>query len=243
MCQLAQLVVACSAVPSASARSGSTSPGPHGARAGELERDDRVHEPLLGAVMQVAHHAPARVIARGEDSGARRGELIPAVRVGDRGLEQLGEAGHALLGVVGRRLAVRPDRRQHAPGAAVDDDRGARPSTGRRLGARHRRSCRWRSRRRPGARSVPCAARSTSRSSLPAGSARRPARTGGPVVGEHRDHVVVVARQRDRRGVQERGDLAPSRRRRPRRAGRPGRPASPRAGAPPARRPGAPPRL
>ena len=34
---------------------------------GGLERDDRAHEPLLGAVVQVPLDAPARLIGRGHD--------------------------------------------------------------------------------------------------------------------------------------------------------------------------------
>jgi hypothetical protein len=36
----------------------------------ELERDDRVHEPLLGAVVQVADDVSARFVARDEHAGA-----------------------------------------------------------------------------------------------------------------------------------------------------------------------------
>ena len=93
-----------------------------------LERDDRVHEPLLGAVVQVPDDVSARVIACDEQPGARRGQLIAAVRVGDRGTQQFGEAGQPLLGVVGRWLAICPDRGQHAPCAAVDNDGGRRPT-------------------------------------------------------------------------------------------------------------------
>ena len=89
----------------------------------ELQRDDRVHEPLLRAVVQVAHDAAARLVARGEQARARGGELVAAVGVGDRGVEQLGELRHALLGVGGRRLLAAPARRDHAPQPAVDDDR------------------------------------------------------------------------------------------------------------------------
>ena len=37
---------------------------------GELEREDRAHEPLLGAVVQVPFDAPARLIGRGHDPAA-----------------------------------------------------------------------------------------------------------------------------------------------------------------------------
>ena len=35
---------------------------------GQLERDDRVHQALLCAVVQVAHHSPARVVGLGEQA-------------------------------------------------------------------------------------------------------------------------------------------------------------------------------
>ena len=73
---------------------------------------------------EITHDASARVVARGEHAGARRRQLIPAVRVADRGVEQLGEAGQPLLGVIGRRPEVRPDRGERAPRATVHDDGG-----------------------------------------------------------------------------------------------------------------------
>ena len=62
----------------------------------ELERDDRVDQALLGAVVEVANDPPARLVARGQDAGARGGELIAAVGVGDRRVEQLRELRQAL---------------------------------------------------------------------------------------------------------------------------------------------------
>ena len=98
----------------------------------ELEREHRVHELLLRAVVQVAHDAPARVVARREQADAGRGQLVAAVRVGDRGVEQLGEPLHPLLRLVGRRprCAHRAASTPHS--AAVDDDghRDRRPDTG-----------------------------------------------------------------------------------------------------------------
>ena len=42
---------------------------------GELEREDRVYEPLLSAVVQVSPDAPACLVADGDDSRARASEL------------------------------------------------------------------------------------------------------------------------------------------------------------------------
>ena len=77
----------------------------------ELERDDRVDQALLGAVVEVAHDAPARLVARGEHAGAGGRELIAAVGVGDRGAEQLREMGEAFLRVGGRHVRALPSSR------------------------------------------------------------------------------------------------------------------------------------
>ena len=69
---------------------------------GELERHDGVHEPLLGAVVEVADHAAAGLVAGDEQTRSRGEELLAAVGVRDRGLEQLRELADALLGVRGR---------------------------------------------------------------------------------------------------------------------------------------------
>jgi hypothetical protein len=89
----------------------------------ELERDDGVHQSLLRAVVQVAHHAAAGLVCLGEQTRPRGCELVTAVGVGDGGVEQLGELGHPLFGVGRRRLLARPARRDHAPEPAVHDDR------------------------------------------------------------------------------------------------------------------------
>ena len=81
----------------------------------ELERDDRVDQALLGAVVEVADDPPARLVARGEHARAGRGELIAAVGVRDRRVEQLRELGQALLGVGGRQVLPFPARGDHAP--------------------------------------------------------------------------------------------------------------------------------
>ena len=82
-----------------------------------------MHQPLLGAVVQIAHDPAAGLVSGGEQTRPRGDELVTAVGVRDRGVEQLGELGHALLGVARRRLARRPARDDHAPEPPVDDDR------------------------------------------------------------------------------------------------------------------------
>jgi hypothetical protein len=74
----------------------------------ELQRDDGVHEPLLGAVVEVAHQPAPGVVSGRDQPSAGGGQLIAAVGVGDRAVEELGEARHALPGVAGRRLRARP---------------------------------------------------------------------------------------------------------------------------------------
>ena len=84
----------------------------------ELERDDGVHQALLRAVVQIAHHAAAGLVARGEQTRPRGGELVAAVGVRDRGVEQSGELSHPLLGVGRRCLLALPvcDRRRPRAG-------------------------------------------------------------------------------------------------------------------------------
>ena len=77
---------------------------------GELERHDRVDEPLLGAVVEVAHDPPAGLVAGGEQARARGGELVAAVGVRDRGLEQLRELAMRSSVSAGGVLLARPVR-------------------------------------------------------------------------------------------------------------------------------------
>jgi hypothetical protein len=65
----------------------------------ELQRDHGVHEALLRAVVQIAHHPSAFLGGGGDDPSARCRELGAAVGVGDRGRDELGEVRDALLGV------------------------------------------------------------------------------------------------------------------------------------------------
>ena len=46
----------------------------------ELERDDRMDEPLLGAVVEIANDAAAGRISFGDEARARGGELVAAMR-------------------------------------------------------------------------------------------------------------------------------------------------------------------
>ena len=129
----------------------------------ELERDDRVHEPLLGAVVEVAHDAAARLVARGEHAGARRGELVAAVGVRDRGVEQ---RRRTRPGAPPRRRAAappRPARGDHPPEPALDDDRRADGRVDVRAARDARRWCRCAAGVARSARSGPCARRARSR--------------------------------------------------------------------------------
>ena len=61
----------------------------------ELQRDDRVDQPLLRAVVQIADHPPALVVGRRHDPRPRRRQLRPRLGVRDRRRDQLGEARRA----------------------------------------------------------------------------------------------------------------------------------------------------
>jgi hypothetical protein len=98
----------------------------------ELQRDDRVHQPLLRAVVQVAHHTTAGLVARRQQARPGGGELVATVGVGDRGVEQLRETGHPVLGADRRRVFVLPTRRNDS------GQRVASALNGHRTGAPHR---------------------------------------------------------------------------------------------------------
>ena len=57
----------------------------------QLGRHDRVHQPLLRAVVQIPHHAAAGLVSGGQQARPRGDELVTAVGIRDRGVEQLGE--------------------------------------------------------------------------------------------------------------------------------------------------------
>ena len=90
----------------------------------ELERDDRVHEPLLGAVVQVALDPAARIVGGLDDPAPRCRELGGALGVRDRGCDQLGELRDARLGVRMDGFRTLEGRDDDSPDTAGDDDRG-----------------------------------------------------------------------------------------------------------------------
>ena len=61
-------------------------------------------QPLLGAVVQIALDAPARLVGGGHDPRPGGGQRGLRLGVGDRGGDQLGEAGQPRLGVRRQRL-------------------------------------------------------------------------------------------------------------------------------------------
>ena len=118
--------VACSAWSSASvSRAGSVLLLVLQGAACQLERDDRVDQPLLRAVVQIANHAPALLVGRRHDPRPRRRELRPRFGVRDRRGDQLRELGEPILDVVAQGLGFRDTGTHHAPELAVDDDRRA----------------------------------------------------------------------------------------------------------------------
>jgi hypothetical protein len=74
----------------------------------QLERQDRVHQPLLRPVVQIPHDPASRLVSGGEQTRPRGDELVTAVGVRDGGVEHLGELGHALFGVFRRRPLAAP---------------------------------------------------------------------------------------------------------------------------------------
>ena len=90
----------------------------------ELERDDRVHEPLLGAVVQVPLDPPARLVGGLDDPAPRCRELGGALGVRDRGRDQLGELRDARLRVRMDGFRALEGGDDDAPDTAGDDDRG-----------------------------------------------------------------------------------------------------------------------
>ncbi len=89
----------------------------------ERERDDRVHQSLLRAVVQIAHHAAALLVGGGDDPGLGRGEIRPRLDVRDRGSHELGEVRDPRLRVGGHRLHPGRSGRDRPPQTPVHDDR------------------------------------------------------------------------------------------------------------------------
>ena len=50
----------------------------------QVQRDDRVDEPLLSAVMKIANHPPALFVCASHDAGAGRGQVLSGLDVRDR---------------------------------------------------------------------------------------------------------------------------------------------------------------
>ena len=89
---------------------------------GELEPDDRVHEPLLRAVVQVPHHPAAGVVGRSEQPGPGPGQLSAGLGVRDRRRDEVRERREARLGVGRARLGVAEVRDDDgAPGPVADE--------------------------------------------------------------------------------------------------------------------------
>ena len=92
---------------------------------GELERDDRVDEPLLGAVVHVALEAAAGLVGGGDHAGPGCGELRPGVGVRDPDGRELGELGETGLdAVAGEGVGV--VRHERGPHPTLDGDRDGR---------------------------------------------------------------------------------------------------------------------
>ena len=106
---------------------------------GELQRHDGMDEPLLRSVVQIAHDAAPRFVRLAEKAHSRGGQLIPAVGIRDRGVQQLGELRDPRFGVGGWRVRAAPVRDDHAPRPAFHDDGrlhgGAHPELLRDVGA------------------------------------------------------------------------------------------------------------
>jgi hypothetical protein len=88
----------------------------------ELEDEDRVDEPLLSAVVDVALQATARFVGGRQHASARRRERRPALGVRDRDGDEIGELRQAFFGA-GRQDVGGRRGRQDAPDPSGDDDR------------------------------------------------------------------------------------------------------------------------
>ncbi len=71
--------------------------------------------------MEVAHNPPTRLVGRGDDPSARRGELRRAFRVGYCCCDQFAELLEAPLGPRGQLFVIRDA--DHAPQTPLDEDR------------------------------------------------------------------------------------------------------------------------
>ena len=154
----------------------------------QLERER--HEPLLGAVVQVALQSPALGVAGLDDARARARELVVGVGVGQGLRDELGEVQQPPLGAGRQAARLAWSRRPARPTACRRRRAERRPRTGSpaRAAARRARRARRRSRRcardrrcgRRGRRPSRRRGRATSRAACPPGrrpaSCRRPSR-------------------------------------------------------------------
>ena len=90
-------------------------------RARDAQLDGHADQVLLGAVVEVALEAPALLVARLDDAGARGDQVRARLRAGDGERDELAERAEPVLGVRGQRVLARD--RDRAPERARDDDR------------------------------------------------------------------------------------------------------------------------
>ena len=98
-------------------------------RLGDPDGQRHRHEPLLGAVVEVALDPPARGVAGLDDACARGGELLAGLDVRDRLGDQLAKSPSRASAPAGSGSSPRPGSPDHAPRfpAAGDRRRGGRP--------------------------------------------------------------------------------------------------------------------
>ena len=145
------------------------------AAGGQPQHQRQRDEPLLRAVVEVALQPPPLGVARRDDAGARRRELLARLGVRQRLRRQLGEVGDPLLGVGRERLAGPSTRRPPRPTASRRGRSARRPRPARRSRASSPPARPRRSRRCPSARRGRCARRASPPCRRPAASASRPA--------------------------------------------------------------------
>jgi len=105
-------------------------------RAGrELEREDRMDEALLRAVVQVADHAPALLVGGGDNPRPRSRQVRTHLAVRDRGSRQVGELCHPALAVRAEPLGLVATRRRRPPTRVPSRPARRWPRPGARLAA------------------------------------------------------------------------------------------------------------
>src|SRR6266851_5485238 len=93
---------------SRSSATASISPVARDIRLRGAHRQSERNQPLLRAVVEVSLDLPASLVRRRDDPPARGGQLRPAIRIRDRGGDQVRELRHALLRAGRELLAVCP---------------------------------------------------------------------------------------------------------------------------------------